>query len=251
MSKLISIAIIIIYQHIVYADPYYSINALARSYPGAINLSATAAVDKMLWGEYSKETPFYGYYRLGVIGGGAPNYGAFLQIAPIAPVIIGIQQGYTHRFTKIATLNCDVVECKGMVSRTDYSIKILGGYGEYFTAINAGVREIKTPDSSSNVGLEQEIASVPSGYHRYSETILALGYKITDEKALGFLINSGEFVNQNIKNSSSYLFYRFMWEKYNVTFGVGQYTSNNQNGVDGPSAVFSMTRSWGEKLSLF
>lgn len=232
------------------ADIHYMLNAQGRSHPGSTNLTGTVAYDGILWGESSKENPLYGYYRIGAIAGGAPSYGAFLQIAPIAPLIFEVQRGYTHRFSKIATLNCDVIECKGMVTRTDFTMRAVAAVNQFVFMGHATWRELQTPDVSTPVGLEFEIFEVPPGYHRYLETSFIIAHMLPENQAVGVMINNGGVAGQNLKNSSAYGVYRFPWNEFNFSVGAGAYTSSAPN-QDGFSAFLSITRNWGEKLSLF
>lgn len=232
------------------AEVNYSLTYQGRSYPTANNLVGTISYDGMLWGKFSKEDPSYGYFRIGEKAGGAPSYAAYLQVAPIAPIVFEIQRSYTHRFTKISILDCDAVKCDGRVTRTDYSIRAAAALKNFIFLGNATWREIETPEANTAVGLEFELFTVSPGTHQYFETVLLAGYQLPENHIVGLLAINGELKNQNRKSSSAYVVYRFPWREYAVSTGAGNYTSNENDKSDF-SAILSVSRNWGESLSLF
>ncbi len=233
-----------------YAETNYSLSLVGRSKPATINPTGTIAYDGMLWGEFSKDHPMYGYYRVGAKAGGNPNYGAFFQIAPIAPLVFEVSKGITNRFLKISTLDCDAVDCKGKVDRTDYAIRAAGAKGNFVLLVSANWREIRTDEASQLVGLESEFFTVTPGFHRFFETSTLLGYKSSENDIVGLLFNNGTISEGSRKNSSVYGIYRSKWDDYNWTVGAGNFKSDMPD-QDGLSLIFSISRNWGDRLSLF
>lgn len=232
------------------ADVHYSASVVGRTKPATINPTGMVAYDGLLWGEYSKESPLYGYYRIGARAGGNPSYGALLQVAPIAPLIFEIQKGYTHRFAKISTIDCNTVECKGQIDRTDYSVRLIAAKNNFILLSSATWREIRTPDGSLPVGLESEVFVVSPGFHRFFETSFTFGYQLPENQLVGVMVNNGVISEGSRKSSSVYAIYRSKWDEYNYAVGAGTYKSDAPD-QDGLSALFSISRSWGDKLSLF
>ncbi len=232
------------------AATHYSLNVVGRSKPATINPTATIAYDGMLWGEPSKENPVYGYYRIGARTGGNPNLGAFFQVAPIAPLVFEISRGITNRVLKISTLDCDVVSCKGRIDRTDYIIRAVAAKSNLILLASANWREIRTDNVSQVVGLEAEFFTVTAGFHRFFETTFTLGYKLSEKDLVGLIFNNGEIAEGQRKSSSVYGVYRSKWDEYNWALGAGNYKSDMPD-QDGLSIIFSVTRNFGDRLSLF
>ncbi len=233
-----------------HAETHYLLDASLRTQPSAKNLVGTAAYDGMLWGVADKKNPLYGYYRVGLRAGGNPSYAAFLQIAPVAPLIFEIQRGDTHRFFDISSINCDLVECKGKVERTDYSIRLLAAYESIFFSGTALWRELRTSNNSKLVGLENELFVVTSGFHRYFESNITLGYQLPGEHLAGVTYTSGLLSEGDRKISTVYGFYQLPYKGFSVTLGAGEYKSDAPD-QDGFSGVLLISKEWGEKLSLY
>ncbi len=229
---------------------HYSLNVVARSKPAVVNPTGTVAYDGMLWGESSKENPKYGYYRIGARAGGNPSLGAFIQVAPIAPLVFEVSRGITNRVLQISTIDCNTVSCKGQIDRTDYIIRAVAAKSSFVFLANANWREIRTANVSQFVGLEAEFFTVTPGFHRYFETSFTLGYKLSENDLVGVIFNNGEISEGNRKSSSIHAVYRSKWDEYNWALGAGNYKSDMPN-QDGLSLIFSLTRNFGERLSLF
>jgi len=232
------------------AETNYTIDIRARTRPSSLNPVASAAYDGMLWGQASKEKPLYGYYRVGAKVGGSPTYAAFLQVAPIAPLIFEVQRGNTHRFLNINTIDCNLADCKGKVERTDYTVRLLAAYQNIVFAGNATWRELRSQDGSKPVGLELEYFTASPGFHRYFETAATLGYKLPEDRLVGITAINGHLSEGDKKMSSIYGIYRFLYQDFTWTVGAGQYRSDepDQNGISG---ILLFTKTWGEKLSLY
>lgn len=253
MKKLIGsmLAIGVLSASTSFADVHYSLNLVGRTKPATANPTGTVAYDGMLWGEYNKEKPLYGFYRVGARAGGNPSYGAFVQISPIAPLVFEVAKGTTNRFLKINTLDCDQVECKGKVDRTDYIIRAAAAKGNWVFLGSALWRDIKTEDSPKTIGLEAEFFVVPAGTTtKYTETSFTLGHKLGEDKLVGVMVTNGSLPDYSLKNSSAYAIYRDRWTDYNWAVGAGSFRSDMPD-QDGFSAIFSISRTWGDRLSLF
>lgn len=232
------------------AEMNYSIDGRFRSKPSAFNAWGTVGYDGLLWGEYNREKPMYGYYRVGGRFGGSPNYAAFVQVAPIAPLVFEVQKGNTHRFMSINTIDCDLVECKGKVERTDYIVRLGAAYKDFVFGGGAMWRELKTEDSTKAIGLELEMFTVSPGFHRYFETNFVAGYKLANGHMVGATVINGVVSEGERKMSAAYGIYRLPWNDFTITGGLGSYKSD-QPDQDGTSAILTFGRTWGERLSLF
>ncbi len=230
------------------ADVHYSLDLGARSKPSTASLDGTVAYDQMLWGTKSQEKPMYGYMRVGARLGGNPTNGAFVQVAPIAPLVFEVQKGYTHRFIKTASFDCSVVECYGRIERTDYIIRLLAGYQHFIFLGNAMWREIQTGNENKPVVLEAEMFSVQPGFHRFFESTVTVGFKLNEDDIVGVMVGAGEISENNRRFSSAYGVYKTKWNGFGIAAGLGKYSSD-QADQDGSSAIFSMSYKFGERLS--
>jgi hypothetical protein len=221
-----------------------------RNRPQGTNLVGTLHWDELLWGQADPQRPFYGFYRFGARVGGSPTAAAFLEIAPIAPVVFEIQQSRTLRFFNSSVLNCETFECQGAVDRTDYSLKFAGAY-ENFILFGAVLwREVRTEQTTKPVFIELENFGVSPGFHRFFENTLTLGYQLADKQTIGVLENSGVISEGNRKFHSEYLFYQTRCHDLAVTGALGYYVSPETQ-VTGLSAFFALRKEWGERFSLW
>lgn len=232
------------------AEINYSLNLGLRSKPLNLNIIGQAAYDGMLWGERKPGDPLYGYYRAGIRGGGSPTAAVFFQVAPIAPLIFEVQKGIAKRFFTKNSFNCDSVDCEGQVDRTDYLVKFGLAHNDFVLMGQVNWRDIKTEDSNQAIALELENFLVTPGTHNYFEAITLVGYKLPDDRLAGILLSSGQISNGHQRFTSGYAVYRFKWNDYSVMSGVGSYKSD-YNRMTGVSLIFTLTRTWGESLSLF
>lgn len=221
-----------------------------RTDPRAMNLTGSIAYDQLLRGEASKENPFYSYARLGFIAGGCPSIGAYLDYAPIAPLIFSVQKGYTHRFHNNSRVDCQSYQCQKNVDRTDYSVRGIVAYEKFFFTQNYIWREIKTDEDLNRMYLEQEHFVAPSGFHRFTEANSILGYMISDQQQAGFLYTTNRLSEGGFRSHTASVFFRQKWGDLSLTAGVSQY-KNEQFDIEGPAGFISLKFDQGKKLSLF
>ncbi len=233
-----------------FAQMNYDLKAGYRSTPAGNNIAATAQYDSLLWGAADKEKPWYGYYSVGFTLGGAPTAAAFVQVAPIAPLIFELQKSATYRFSNSAVFDCDRIYCFGVSDRTEASATILGGYGNIVGFITTLWKNIRLPDSSNPVLSELEYFAATPGEHFYNETTAALAYRLDEEKSAGIVYSSGRFSEGDRKTNSAYGVFRWKWQELDLTGGLGQYNSD-QPGIGGTSFIFAIGKKFGECLSLF
>ena len=122
--RLILILIAVLFSFPTFAELNAKIDLSLRTKPLQYNGGLTGAYDGRLWGEVDRTKGLYGFYRVGARLGGSPTAAAFVQVAPIAPVIFEIQKGTTYRFIKTSATDCDTYECLHRIDRTDYSMRL-------------------------------------------------------------------------------------------------------------------------------
>jgi hypothetical protein len=232
------------------AEDHYSIDGGYRSLPKGANLVATAAWDGLLWGDADKQKPLYGYYRVGARLGGTPTAAAFVQVAPIAPVILEVQHGFTDRFSKMGPFDCDTYDCFGKVERTDYSLRLVGGYKDLVFMGTMLSRNIQTAESNKAIALELENLTIRPGKEKLVEGSLMAGYKLNPTQVVGLLYNRGTLDETHQGYAGAYAFYRFSWQDFAWTAAVGNYQSDHPD-LSGTSVLLGVSRRWGEVLSLF
>ncbi len=237
-----------------FAEDFFLVEASARSQPQATNLVGTLAHDGLLWREQGKEkvpaSPLFGYYRLGTRFGGSPSLAGFLQIAPIAPVVFEIQRGFTQRFSRPAGFDCDQVQCFGQIQRTDYSLRLAAAYENFILIESLLWRELETEANSQKIFIELENMLASPGVRRFFQNTSLLAYRLPEDRLLGFRLDSGILINESQNFNAAYLVYRQPWQEFQISFGAGQFRASNSN-LDGFSLILSMSRKWGDSLSLF
>lgn len=241
-----------------FSQVHYKLNAQYRSTPGAKNILGTVAYDGLIWGIADKQNPLYGYYKLGLVAGGAPTVGAFVELAPIAPLVFKFQKSSTYRFLKSSIFDCDQVYCYGTVDRSDASVNLGFGYQRIVGVVSYLSRDIRTPMSSNSVVLELENFTATPGTQNYKEVTLFTGYKIDEAKLLGFHYSAGEISEGHRQVNTLYGIYQWKWhwdhqqedQELDLTFGVGSYQTD-QDYVSGNGVLFAIGKKFGESLSLF
>ena len=228
-----------------------------RTKPLQYNAGVTGAYDGLLWGEVNRTNGLYGFYRVGAKLGGSPTAAAFIQIAPVAPVVFEIQKGTTYRFVKTSGTDCDTYECLHRVDRTDYSMRLGGAYKKFVLMSKFMLREIETEEGTKPIFLELEAFHVrPGHYYRYFENLTMAGYKMDDFSSAGLLYIGGELTGSRARFYSGYGYYNRRMEWATLTAALG-YTDNSvapaaiQDKFRGLSAIVLLSRTFGETLSLF
>lgn len=227
------------------------VDAVMRSKPIGYNLLGTVAYDGLIWGSGEKNDPMYGFYKIGGKVGGIPTAAAFLQVAPIAPLVFEVQRGTTYRFINHTT-DCDIYECYKKVDRTDYSVKLGAGFGKFVFSGRATWREIDTEESTkSAVYLELENFHVAPGYHTFFDYNATVGYKLDDVHTVGGFYNAGTISSGDREFKAGYGFYSVKAGDYSVTGAVGHYDIDDLDRFKGFSAILMVSRAWGDSLSLW
>lgn len=232
------------------AEVHTNVEGSLRTDPRAMNLTATVAYDHLLRGEASKENPFYSYARLGLIVGGSPSVGAYLDYAPIAPLIFSVQKNHTHRFQKASRFDCENFQCQKNIDRTDYSVRGIVAYEKLFFTQSYTWRELRTDGDVHGFYIEQEHFVVTPGFHRFTEASSILGYQISDEQQAGILYVSNELSEGHDRSHTASAFFRQQWGEFAFTFGISQY-KYEQFDSKGPAGFITIDWDRGKKLSLF
>jgi hypothetical protein len=236
----------------VLAESHLSLSARGRTKPQSVNLVGVYGYDFPLWGDPAQKAtnPLYGFASIGSRFGGSPTLSGFVQIAPVAPIVFELERSMTQRFSRTPNFPCDSVECRGRIDRTDFSIRGAAAYEEFVFLAGFLWREIQTMQSDQEVMVELEDLVVTPGNHRFVESNLFAGYKVDEKQTFGILYSAGEFKDSARAYQSTYALYRTSWNEYAVAIGAGSYKSDFES-LTGFSAIFNVTRQWGQSLSLF
>lgn len=228
-----------------------------RNKPAGQNLLATAAYDGLLWGTPDTEMPLYGFYRAGLVAGGTPTAAAFVEVAPVAPLVFRLQKGSTYRYLESSVFECAREYCFGVADRTDLSVTAVGAYGRVLGLVSYLWRDLRLPESSNPVVAEQEYFTARAGRHNYGEWTVALGYKLVDNgrgaeiaDRLGLQYTAGEISEGHRRMNSVYAVYQWSWQGLNLTAGAGHFDTD-QPGVSGEGLILAIGKNFGESLSLF
>ncbi len=242
--------IVMVFSSLSLAQYNLNVNAAFRTDPRAKNLTATLAYDYLLRGEASKQTPFYSYARAGVVAGGSPSFGAFIQVAPIAPLIFEVQKSRTVRIDSSDHFDCQKFECQGVIDRTEYSVRAVAAYGHFFITPKFLWREVQSDSNFRPIYFEQEVATASPGFHRFQQASVILGYAISDAWQSGVIYSASEFSENRVVSHTASVFYRQKIGAYAATFGLSHY-KYEQFDIQGPAGFLSLDYDLGDKLSLF
>lgn len=234
------------------AAAHFTATLRGRSLPQSVNAVGELAYDTALWGDPSKgkDDPMFGFASIGTRFGGSPSVSAFVQIAPISPLVIEAQRSMTQRFTRTTNFPCDSVECKGRIDRTDFSVQLGGAWKEFVFLGGYLWRDLKTMDAATPVMIELEDLVVTPGNHRYQEGTFFAGRTLEKEQTLGVLYMAGEITAASSAFQGTYLMYRANVNEYLISVAAGNYKSDFEN-LNGFSALLNVSRQFGETMSLF
>jgi len=232
------------------AEYSYELEAVLRTDPRAMNMTAKLNYDLLLRGGAAPENPLYSYARVGLIAGGSPTLGAFVEYAPIAPLVFSVQKNRTHRFLDASRFDCETNQCKKNIDRTDYGVRAALAYQNIFFSQSYTLRELQTDADSLPIYIEQEQGVVSSGFHRYQEATSILGYRISLEQIAGALYTGTWLSEGGWRSHTASVFFRQQCGEFSLTFGLSQY-KYDQFDVQGPAGFITLNFSQGEKLSLF
>lgn len=221
-----------------------------RSAPGALNILATMAYEDILWGQLSKDKPLYGYYKLGAVLGGSPTFGAFVEVAPFAPLVFRYQKSMTYRFLKSSNFDCATVYCYGVLDRNDFSVQLGAGFGQIFAVASYLWRKLNLPESSNPVMAEQELFTGLPGEQSLNELGVTIGYLLSDERIVGLHYTSAEFSESKKQSRTAYGIFHWKWSGLDLTAGAGRYESDQTN-ISSNGVLFVVGKKFGDSLSLF
>ncbi len=250
MNKFTFFIISLFFTQVVFADLNYKLDFNMRSQPFGTNIVGTAQYDHSLWGEVDKSKPLYGYARAGVKAGGSPTVAGFIQVAPIAPLILEVSKSKTYRFLDSKEFNCSTYECKKSVDRLDFTTRLVFGYKNFFGTTAINFRDVKTAAQPKLMALEFEYFSVPSGRtHSLVSKSLVLGQKYSETLTFGLLYEHSEIAKLLKRAEFSMGFVRAKYYDIDWLFGASHYSSNERD-MEGNGIVIGVSKSFGETLGL-
>lgn len=249
-GKQLVFSIIFLISFVVRAEFQQKYSLSYRTTPAGLNPMASLSTDRLLWGSGDKQTPFYGFYKIGIQVAGAPTANIFIELAPIAPLVFSVNKSLSYRFLNSSVFDCNRFYCFGSIDRTDYLIKTAAKFYDFAFVGSYMWRELTAPDSSKSVMLELENFSVLNGKHKYAEFVLFAGYQRPVGDTLGVLYINGKLPDLNLVSNSIYGVYHWKYRELSYTIGLGNYNTDQAN-IGGTSVLFSIGKTIGESLSLF
>lgn len=107
-----------------------------RSEPIGLSAWGELGYNHLLWGDSpGSGNPFYGYIRpkISARSSGVVNRADVgLDISLWAPIVFDLSYGWDHRNIDFSEFNCELVECRGLLTRAKAAAKLSLGYGQFF-----------------------------------------------------------------------------------------------------------------------
>ncbi len=169
---------------------------------------------------------------------------------PVSFVKISAGTSATNRYYEQPDFDCNNSVCTGWLKRSTLQATTVLGYSDFFALLSYGKTEHSIEDVSKPLAVEGEGLYLNPGGEPVITSAGALIWK--ENKARNWILASRDFraVDSVAWSRSQYFIFRGdVFDSYQLTLGLGQFESSRS--PRGGSVVVSLSRSWGEKLSLF
>lgn len=246
----LSLVFLILSSLSVHAATFYQVQGGLRSIPQSASVEAQFFYNEKLWSGVEGEPVWkYGFWRVGGFIATHGQAGAKVEVFPISIWQIQIQRSITSRFYDTQTLNCDVVECRGLLQRGIFKTSLALGYGDYFLVPSYMVTDLTHNSNQKDFSSEEDNLVAERSGDQVVTTQVALGLKHHDQKWV-LVSKDSRMKNSRDSNSAQYLIWSQSQDKsWNYFVGAGAYRSDYLKST--LSVVLGASWMVGENLSFF
>lgn len=229
---------------------FYQVQGGVRSLPQSASVEGQFFYNEKLWSGTEGEPLWkYGFWRLGGFVATHGQVGAKVEVFPISIWQIQLQRSITSRFYETQTLNCDVIECRGLLQRGIFKTSLALGYGDYFLVPSYTVTDLTPNSNQKDFSSEEDNLVADRSGDQVSSTQVALGLKHQNQKWV-LVSKESRMKNTRDANSSQYLIWGQTYDKnWNYFVGAGAYRSTHVK--LSLSVVLGASWTMGENLSFF
>ena len=229
---------------------FYQLQGAFRSFPRSGSGEAHVYYNEKLWTKESGGQAWnYGFWRVGAFAAIHGQAGLKVEVFPISIWQLSLQKSVTSRFYETQTLDCKIVECRGLAQRGTFKTSLALGYGDFFLIPSYTITDISLDRDKKDFSSEEDNLVADRAGDQLAITQFAFVYKMADQRWV--IVNKTAKMKWTKDFSSSQL---LVWNKtvdseLNYFVGAGTFESNH---VDRAlSLVAGINWSVGENLSLF
>jgi len=221
-----------------------------RSTPQSASIEAQYFYNEKIWNGSEGEPAWkYGFWRVGGFVAIHGQAGVKVDVFPISIWQIQLQRNMTSRFYDTKNVNCDMVECRGVLQRGIFKTSLALGYENYFFVPSYSVTDLTMNSGSKNFSSEEDNIVADHSGDQLVTTQMALGLKQNDQKWV-LVSKESRMVNSRDSNSSQYLIWSQSRDK-NLNYFIGAGTYRSSYLKSSGSIVLGINWSAGENLSFF
>ncbi len=233
------------------AESFYEVQGAFRSFPQSFSIEAGSYYNEKLWsGDLNDEPWRYGFWRAGGFAAVHGQAGIRIDVYPISIWQLSLQKSVTSRFYDTENINCELIECRGIVQRGQFKTSLALGYGNYFLVPSLSLTDlsmIETP--KKDFSSEEDNLTADRLGDQLQTFQWALGYKLGDRKWV-FASRSSKMKTSNESLRAHYVIMSDRWDKtINYFIGGGIYDSSHAAKTF--SGVVGLNWTVGEDLSFF
>lgn len=249
--SLLFLELLSLFTQTVHGATFYQIQGGLRSTPQSASIEAQFFYNEKLWSGVGEGDSIwkYGFWRVGGFVATHGQAGIKVEVFPISIWQIQIQRSITSRFYETQTLNCDVVECRGLLQRGTFKTSLALGYGDYFLVPSYMVTDLSHNSNQKDFSSEEDNLVAERSGDQVITTQVALGLKYQDQKWV-LVSKDSRMKNSRDTNSAQYLIWSQSQDKsWNYFVGAGAYRSDYLK--SSLSVVLGASWMVGENLSFF
>jgi hypothetical protein len=228
----------------------YSAGFGLRTLPFGSSLYGRGGYNILLWGGPKSEGFLYGYARpaLQLQSSAVVNrVDLTLDLYPISFFGFRLGKAVSLRWTDTSTLDCNVLECRGDLSRAYIQMEVLGAYQKYFGGLWARLDTLEPSRKGRNFADETSaLAGRNPSDGLWTWEVLG-GYDAESWKAGLWLVFQG-MSHSRARNDTEYAFVTVKRGDFDYTVAAGSYASSTRS--RGPAFAISVKWNGREGLSL-
>jgi len=207
-----------------------------RTYPSVGGeLFAESGYNMVLWGAGEKSNPLYGLIRpaLKLSSSAVINqYDARIELYPISFIaLIAGHQYIKSDFDKFTFFDCDVIRCKGTISRDYFQGKMALAFGPIVAMGNVKIARNSYDDQDDTnlpVGEFKFVTLANAGFDTMYKSRYLLGWKLDGGAMIGLMADYAKFSESKQEYHMDLMIYTAKSNDTTYVIGLGNFESTHQ-----------------------
>lgn len=223
-----------------------------RWLPRGAAIAAEAGYGWPVWGQAAAGQPFYGYVRpvARAQASGFVNRGEIaVDLAPVSFVVFSYAKAWVQRNVDLATLDCDRLECRGVIDRDIFSLRAMAARGPWFGLVAFRFENLTPPNADRKFGDEGSNLTGRRGGDDLRVSSIVGGYTLNDEWKVGASFDTAHMRGTGANNTYLWSFGRWTPSPEGTwTFSLGAYRSSTQ--ATAPTVAVGYTHTFRPGIAL-